>query len=564
MTTTITFNRHPDKPFTFKSVNILLGANGTGKSKTLQELRDRASQFYPGRTIVYVEGGRTIRLTDSLEVNRNNFETYKTLEKAEIAHKNKRTTTLSDRVIDGLMLLDRKGQEIKDTHSDKVDEWQKKGQQGQAPVREEPPLNKLFNLFSEIFPAITLTLNSQTKKLLCSKNGSQPYSPTLLSDGEKQVLSILADIAILADPNSLILVDEPELNLNPSLASRVWETIENDLPESIFIYTTHDVGFSMRSNVEKVFVLSNQNENISEIKNIGQINPNDLRSLLGSIPAILSTNSALITEGKPNSFDSIFYRWILGTSSIETVPMGGGSDVVAVSNRTGVWEAIATSVSIKGIIDRDYKSDETLNNFSSATTVVLKFHEAESYICLPEIVKKVSETIGLIETPLIIETIEKVIRDEFEQNILKISAQRVFDRTTIKLSVSIQKKVLSEIKNEQELEEKLLEESKNQTEFAEEHLSEEKIKEFLSAELQVCKKALIDNDIKTMLKLNPGKSLVAKLSSLTGARNISDYARACAKHVPVETIIELNELKAKINSAQQRVAAIGGEEVVEA
>ncbi len=547
----ITFNRHPEKVFNFKRVNILLGANGTGKSKTLQELRDRVGEFYPGRTIVYVEGGRTIKLIDSLEVNRNNFETYKTLEKAEKAHKNKRTATLSDRVVDGLMLLDKKGQEIKDNHSDKVDAWQKSGQVGPAPIREEPPLNKLFNLFSEIFPAITLTLNSQTKKLLCSKNGSAPYSPLLLSDGEKQVLSILADISILADPNSLILVDEPELNLNPSLASRVWETIENDLPQSIFIYTTHDVGFSMRSNVEKVFVLSNENENISEIKNINQISPNDLRLLLGSIPAILSTNAALITEGKPNSFDSIFYRWVLGTAAIETVPMGGGSDVVAVSNRTGVWDAIAPTVSIKGVIDRDFKSDETLSNFCSPTTVILDFHEAESYLCIPAIVKTVSESIGLIEKPPTIEEIESTIRQEFEHNLLKISAQRVFDKTTIKLSVSIQKKVLNEISTEQELEEKLLEESRNQTEFAEEHLSEDKIKEFLASELSICKKALSENDINKMLKLTPGKSLIAKISSITGARNISDYARACAKHIRIDSIQELQSLRDRINCAQQ-------------
>lgn len=551
MTKQITFNRHPDKKFTFKRVNILLGANGTGKSKTLQELRDRANEFYPGKTIVYVEGGRSIALTDTLEVNRQNFETYKTLEKTENAHKKKRTTTLSSRVFDALMLLDRKGQEIKDKHSDKVDEWQKNGQQGQPPVREEPPLNKLFKLFSEIFPTITLNLNSQSKKITCKKNSSSPYSPILLSDGEKQVLSILADIAILAEPKSLILVDEPELNLNPSLASRVWETIENDLPECVFTYATHDVGFSMRTNVEKVFVLSNQNENVSEIQNIGQIGTNDLRALLGSIPAILSTNSALITEGKPDSFDSIFYRWILNTAAVEIVPMGGGSDVVAVSNRTGVWQAIAPTVSLKGIIDSDFKSDETLTSLSSSSTVVLKFHEAESYICLPSIVKAISEKMGLVATIPSIDEIELIIKGELEANILQIVARRVFDRTTIKLSVSIQKNVLSNIQNEQELEQKLIEESKSQSDYASEHLGEDKIKGFLAEELERCKKAISDNDIRAMLKLIPGKSLISKIYGLTGARNISDYARACAKHITVDEVEDLKKLRESLNSAQQ-------------
>lgn len=546
METTITFNRHPGKTFILKRINIFLGANGTGKSKTLQELRDRAEQFYHDRVVIYVEGGRTIRIQDILQVNHGNFETYQTLEKTENAHKNKQKTSLSNRVFDCLMLLDRRGQEIKDNHSDRVDKWQKDGQIGHAPTREEPPIEKLFKLFSEIFPSITLRLDHTSKRLFCQKNGSTEYSPSLLSDGEKQVLSILADISLIAEPNSLILVDEPELNLNPSLASRVWETIENDLPNSVFIYTTHDVGFSMRNNVEKVFVLSNENENISEITNIGEIGANDLRSLLGNIPAILSTNSALITEGKPNSFDAIFYRWLVGSNNIETVAMGSGSDVVAVSNRMGVWEAIAPSVRLKGIIDRDFKSDETLQKLSSSTTTVLDFHEAESYLCFPPIIVEITSAMGLLENVPTIESLEQIIRSEFTENILKIAAQRVFDKTNVKLAVSIQRKVLSEITSESELEQKLLEESKSQTDYAEAHLSDDKIKEFLQLELSICKTALAVNDIHTILRLTPGKSLINRLVTYTGARNVSDYARACAKHINVENYEILKSLRVQI------------------
>ena len=348
METNLTFNRLPENQFTFNRVNLLLGANGTGKSKLLKELKDNAQRFYPGRLVIFVEGGRTIKLVDSLQLNRNNFNQYNTLEKANTTFISKRKTTLSDRVTDALLLLDKMGQEIRGKHSDEVHEWAQNGMNGSLPVREDPPLTKLFQLFTEIFPSIQLQLNSTNKALTCTKNGSANYSTTQLSDGEKQVLSILADIAILAESNSLIIVDEPELNLNPSLACRLWDTIENDLQGCIFIYGTHNVGFSMRTNVNRVFVLSNVNENISEIKNISEIQNNDLRSLLGNIPAILSTSNALITEGQNNSFDSIFYRWLTGTENIEIVPMGGCGDVQAVANRTGVWEAILPHIILHG------------------------------------------------------------------------------------------------------------------------------------------------------------------------------------------------------------------------
>lgn len=543
METNLTFNRLPDNQFIFNQVNLLLGANGTGKSKLLKELRDNAEKFYPGRSVIFVEGGRTIKLVNSLQLNRNNFNNYDTLEKANNTFKSKRQITLSDRVTDALLLLERMGQEIRGKHSDDVHDWDKNGKNGPLPVREDPPLAKLFQLFTEIFPSIHLQLNSTNKELTCTKNGSPHYPPSELSDGEKQVLSILADIAILAEANSLIIVDEPELNLNPSLACRLWDTIENDLQESVFIYGTHNVGFSMRANVDKVFVLSNKSENISEIKNISEIQTNDLRSLLGNIPAILSTSNALITEGHSNSFDSIFYRWLTGTEDIEIVPMGGCGDVQAVANRTGVWDAIAPSVKLIGIIDQDYKSIETIESLKSDNCRILEFHEAESYLCIPEIVVIVAEKIGLVETIPTITELQELIKNEFENEFLTISAQRVFEKAKIKLAVSIEKTTLKTIDNEEDLSVKLIEEAKNQMDFAGQEFSEDKIKEMLTNEITRSKKVIAESNINEMIKLLPGKGLLAKITHKTGAKNPSDYARACSKHIKIEEFEVLTKLK---------------------
>jgi energy-coupling factor transporter ATP-binding protein EcfA2 len=546
METKIKLSRLPDQEFIFNRINILLGANGTGKSKLLKELRDRSANFYGARTVIFVEGGRTIKLTNSLQLNRNNFQQYGTLQTANTTFQNKRKTTLSDRVMDALLLLDRMGQEIRGTHSDKVNEWQKKGCAGIMPVREEPPLNKLFTLFSEIFPSIQLTLNQADKTISCIKNGSSPYPPSELSDGEKQVLSILADIAILGDENSLILVDEPELNLNPALACRVWDTIENDLPNCVFIYTTHNVGFAMRGNVNNVLVLSNTNDNISEINNIGKIESDDLRALLGSIPAILSTTNALITEGRETSFDSIFYRWLIGRNDIEIVPMGGASDVQAVSNRLGVWKAIAPSVKLLGAFDRDYKSNETISSLSSDNCIALGLHEAESYFCIPSVAVMVTEKMGLKETAPTISEIEDIILDEYKNSYLEISAQRVFDKAKLNLAVSIAKNDLKKIETVEELEKKLIEESKNQTDFAIDNLSEDKIKKYLKNEIEFAEKAISDRNIDLILTQLPGKALIAKISSISGARNPSDYARACTKHLIIGDYSQLVELKTKL------------------
>lgn len=547
---TVRVNRYPENPFIFNNINVILGANGSGKSSTLSEIKIIAAQSFPNKTVIYVEGGRTIRLPLSLKLNAGNIQQYSTERDIETKHKNKKVGTLTDRIFEGLMLLEIKGQRIRDKHSDDVDTWQKGDQALPVPIREEVPFDKLNILFNSVFPNMKLKFNQQDKTLQCIKGNLPPYPAVKMSDGEKQVLSILVDISLLAEPNSLILVDEPELNLNPLLAVRLWESIENDLPESVFVYTTHDVGFAMRPNVQNIYVLSNDAQKITNIKNIGEIDPEVLRNLLGSIPAILSSNRALITEGKPDSFDALFYKWILNAIDTVIVPMSSGFDVVAVSNRTGVWDAIAPSVSLTGIIDRDFKSDSTLNFLSSKSTVILAYHEVESYFCIPEIVRTVTEKMGLVEQVPSIEFIQNIIRNDFEQDKLKTIAKRVFDKTTIRLSVSIERHILDKISSEIDLESKILEETRKQLKYATETLDDNIIKALIQEEVTIWQNALTSNDIDAMLKLTPGKSLLSKLVKITGAKNISDYSRACTKHIQISDFPKLVELRQEINQHQ--------------
>jgi ABC-type cobalamin/Fe3+-siderophores transport system ATPase subunit len=543
----VTTNRYPTTNFEFKSVNVLLGANGSGKSSTLKEIRDYGKANFKGEAVIYVEGGRAIRLPASFKLSMGNFHDYDSPEKIESNHRTKKPGDLSNRISDALMLLDLKTQEAKDRHSDDVHSWSQKGQDGSVPVREVLPFERLSQLFSNVFPKIKLDFNPKDKTMVCTK-GEKAYSITNLSDGEKQVFSIITDIALLAESHSLILVDEPELNLNPLLAVRLWESIENDLPESTFIYTTHDVGFAMRGNVQNIYVLSDDALKVTEINNISEIDPEVLRNLLGSIPAILSTNRALITEGNQNSFDSLFYKWVIGTNDTVIVPMGSGGDVVAVSNRTGVWKAVAPSVKLTGIIDRDFKSDEALNALATSSTVILNYHEAESYLCIPEVVKTVTEKIGLVEKLPEINDIEAIIKQDFNSNRIKTVAKRVFEQTTAKLSVSISRNILDGVNSDDELRSIILAGTESQLQYAKESFESVKIEQMIEDEFAFWDKISQENNIEAMLKLCPGKSLIDKLVKLTGARNITDYLRACTKHIDVETIPALADLRKHLNN----------------
>jgi hypothetical protein len=115
----------------------------------------------------------------------------------------KRSTSLADRVFDALVVLDKRDAFFKSEHSDAVSKWVAEGQKGECPRRAQPPLDRLFELFAEIFPQISLSYDSQSKRLSAQKNG-QTYGPSNLSDGEKQVFSILADLIELDEPTNLL------------------------------------------------------------------------------------------------------------------------------------------------------------------------------------------------------------------------------------------------------------------------------------------------------------------------------------------------------------------------
>ena len=535
--------------FNFKRVNVVLGANGTGKSKLLNELKEQAHSIFnraPNK-IIYVEGGRAITINGSLQLNRNNFQQYQTPATATSTRVGKLKSTISSRIQDGLILLDVRGQELKSKHSDQVHEWAATGSTGDCPSRPAPPIEDLIRLFQEIFPKISLVFNESNKTLTCSKDGSAPYDLSELSDGEKQVIAILSDIALLAEEESVIIVDEPELNLNPSLAIKLWHTIEQELSEAIFIYASHSVSFAQRENVSKIIALSSESEHILEINELHEIPKAELSQLLGAIPAILSNSRILVTEGEESSFDSILYRWLLGTNDIEILPEGSCDNVQAIVSRSGVWEKIATTLKISGVIDRDYKSQETITSIGLNGVLVLDLHEAESYLCIPNLVVKVTEKLSLVDSIPTVNEIESIIFQKLEENSLIIAAQRVIKKSNATLAVSVERKILNCISNLEDLEAAFREEATEQTNFALRAIGPDAVAAALKEEIASIEQVLSDRDVVKALSLCPGKPLLAEIVKLTGAKSFLDLLRAATTHITIEEMPEINALSTKIS-----------------
>lgn len=245
----------PDLRAELARVNVILGANGTGKSRTINWLSANCTLFGRKDTdVLKIEGGRAITIPNDLRINRKNFAAYGSLKTAEDRRLTLRLGRLTERIEPVLFAIHLAGQNLKVEHSDAIVEWQRAGSEGQPPMRYHPPMDDLCRKFNHVFPDVRLSFEQENSTLYCERFGNK-YSPGALSDGERQVLAMLADVAAHSNPRGVILVDEPELNLEPTLACRLWDAIEDGLPDAIFVYATHSLSFALRQNVEKVIVL---------------------------------------------------------------------------------------------------------------------------------------------------------------------------------------------------------------------------------------------------------------------------------------------------------------------
>ncbi len=533
----------PSLSATFGRVTVLLGANGSGKSRLLGFLRgNRSNDFGGQRPHVFVEGGRVVSLPNHLQLDHNTVGTHGTYQQALKQYNNKVGGKVVSRVHDALFVLERKGDEDRGRHSDAVSLWQEQGCKGPCPERAETPLGRLFRLFGSIFPTLKLEYDRPN---LSVQKGTYAYSPSSLSDGERQVLIALADIAILTADNAVIFVDEPELNLHPALAESLWSTIEADRPGCVFVYATHAVNFALRNGVDSVIVLSSRGSPVC-LESPREIPSEELKPFLGSIAAILRTDRALLVEGTDASLDSPFYKWIVRDVSAEVVPMGDCHQVTAAVERSGVWSRLGASMKLTGVVDRDYRTDSELGVMKKKGCHVLELHEAESYLCVPELLVALGSKLRLVEAPPIQAFEDRIVKYASGQVALTAAARTV-ERTTVRLSVSASRQTLAGA-DQAKCIQLLRTAAEDEAKKLGGAIGADRVEAIFNEEFTRCAGAVEQRSIKRLLAMFPGKELLPELAHMIGVRDPKQLLSAAAGHLDPNAFDLTKELRSALSA----------------
>ena len=533
-------------------ITVLLGANGSGKSSMLRRIVETKPLVGGRPAVVYVVGNRVSKTPEAVEETdkRPNMAIDVRGQYAQAGNLYGLANAYDWRVRESLRALHQIDDASEWGHFRAFQEWEERDKKGEAPVRPERFLAKLFGLFRIVFPDIELVLSDaaldaggkKLRKLGCSKYG-QRYDPMYLSDGECQVLCLLADL-LLAHSRSLVVVDEPELHLNPHLARRLWDTIELLMPDAAFIYATHCLSFAMRSSVQSIIVLGGKDVVPIQISDVREIGAADLEEFLGTIPSIVVARRALAIEGHDESVDTAFYRWLADDDAIAIVPFSRGCESVrAAVQHADLWERVTTGIDILGIIDRDYRSDTELGGIDATAgsrLVVLPVHEVESFLCDPDMVAEVASKLGTAQPiPSATELLDILVAHCQQQELI-VAAQRASRRAYIRLEPSIPRKDLPQLGSELSIRQYLRVMADNERAKV---INADQIEEYFQLELNACRDAIANKDVTNLLRLFPGKRLAHEMALRSGCKDTMALLRAAKKHLCVADWAELQHLR---------------------
>ena len=234
-------------------------------------------------------------------------------------------------------------------------------------------LEQVFKLWHEIIPHRELFYDNKGN-IKVKGNDCVEYDFIQLSDGEKAVFYYASHI-LLAKDNSYIIIDEPENHLNFAIVNKMWNVLEQQRPDCVFMYLTHNINFATsRINSRKLWMKSyNQSKSSWDII---QLSDNELLPESLYMELLGSKQNILFCEGKDNSsYDCKLYSILFPNYTIK--PIDGHYNVInSVRSFNNCYEIHGNRAI--GIIDKDFHEETEIKAWENDNIFSLPVCEIEN------------------------------------------------------------------------------------------------------------------------------------------------------------------------------------------
>lgn len=258
-------------------------------------------------------------------------------------------------------------------------ESHKSARAGNGNTPSATSFEKLEVIWSHILPLRTLHIGGDNIEVAASGSTNR-YSASDMSDGERAVFYLIGQ-TLAADPDSLIIFDEPELHIHRAIMSRLWDQLEAARPDCAFVMISHDLEFVAGRQGEKWVLLDYDPASGWTLEAV----PTDTGFSEAVTTLILgSRRPVLFVEGVANSFDAAFYRacypgW--------TILSRGSCQEVIHAVITMRANATLTRVTCAGIVDADGHTPAEAAWMSSNGIEILSVSEIENVLALPAVLE---------------------------------------------------------------------------------------------------------------------------------------------------------------------------------
>ena len=210
---------------------------------------------------------------------------------------------------------------------------------------------------------------------------------------------------ILSKKSSIVLLDEPDAHLHPSL-QKILISVLTELSKNEhiqFIIATHSKEIVSHSDPRNIIYIDSENKEGKHLSSTPEII--DVLGKLGSIDHIdlallLQTKKCLFVEGNEFKIIHQFANTLgigifQGNKQVIPIRRGGGNNDRYYDDLTVFRNFIGTDLKGYSIVDRDFKPDDLVASLiekaktKHVLTHVWNLHEIENYLLKPSIIEKI-------------------------------------------------------------------------------------------------------------------------------------------------------------------------------
>lgn len=224
--------------------------------------------------------------------------------------------------------------------------------------------------------------------ILASKFGGPQYGINFLSDGERNALIIISTV-LTAKSGTLLLIDEPERHLHHSISAPMLSALLSRRSDCAFVVSTHDIMLPVTAETAVTLLLRGCQINGPNTVNwdVDVLPAGALIDELTKEEILGARRKILFIEGIDASLDFPLYSLVFPEISI--VPKSSCRDVEHAVSIIREEQELHW-VRAFGIIDRDAREQEEVNQLKSRGIYAIPFYSVEAIYYHPEIQRMIA------------------------------------------------------------------------------------------------------------------------------------------------------------------------------